>query len=124
MIDKIRLHLGGELPDDYRENFGRNDALDGVLARFLDLEHCEIVERTKEGGTDEEIQEWCFVHGDRPNETQIRVWNAFAEKLGWHDRAAHTVARVNRELGLGGKLATIFECLDADEGRFRPTGNV
>ena len=37
------------------------------------------------------------MHGDRPNETQIRVWNAFAEKLGWHDRAAHTVARVNRD---------------------------
>ena len=93
MIDKIRLHLGGELPDDYRENFGSNPALDGFLARFLNLEHSEILKRTAEGGSDEEILEWCFVHGHRPNEMQVRVWNAFAEKLGWRDPAARTVAR-------------------------------
>ena len=124
MIDKIRLHLGGELPDDYRENFGSNAALDGVLARFLNLEHSEIVERTAEGGSDEEILEWCFVHGHRPNEMQVRVWNAFAEKLGWRDPAARTVARVNQRLGLGGELATIFDCIDADEDRFGQGGNV
>jgi len=124
MIDKIRLHLHGKLPDDYRENFGSNDALDGFLARFLNLEHSEIVERTAEGGSDEEILKWCFVHGHRPNEMQVRVWNAFAEKLGWRDPAARTVARVNRRLGLGGELATIFDCIEADEGRFGQGGNV
>ena len=50
------------------------------------------------------------MHGHRPNEMQVRVWNAFAEKLGWRDPAARTVARVNQRLGLGGELATIFEC--------------
>ena len=49
---------------------------------------------------------------------QIRVWNAFAEKLGWRDPAARTVARVNQRLGLDSELATIFECIDADEDRF------
>ena len=124
MIDKIRLHLVGELHDDYRENFGSNDALDGCLARFLNLEHSEIVQRTAQGGADKEILKWCFTHGHQPNDMQIRVWNAFAEKLGWRDPATRTVARVNERLGLGGELATIFECIDADEGRFSPGGNV
>ncbi len=123
MIDKIRLHLVGELHDDYRENFGSNDALDGVLALFLNLEHGAIVQRTAEGGADEEILEWCFTHGHRPNKMQVHVWNAFAEKLGWRDPAARTVARVNERLGLGGRLATIFECIDADEDRSSPNDN-
>jgi hypothetical protein len=124
MIDKIRLHLSGELPDDYRENFGSNHALDGFLARFLNLEHSEIVQRTAEGGSDEEILEWCFVHGHRPNETQVRVWNAFAEKLGWRDPAARTVAQVNQKIGPRVELHTIFECIDAGEGRLNQGGNV
>lgn len=124
MIDKIRLHLRGELPEDYRENFGSAEALDGCLTRFLDLEHSQIMERTAEGGSDEEILEWCFAHGLRPNEIQIHVWNAFAQKLGWRDSAARTVARVNQRIGLPIKLQTIFECLDADEGRVhRATGD-
>ena len=121
MIDKIRLHLGGELPDDYKENFGSDDALDGYLARFLNLEHSEILRRTAEGGSDEEILEWCFAQGFQPNETQIRVWNAFAEKLGWRDPAARTVAGVNQRIGRGNELHTIFECIDAGEGRLPPS---
>lgn len=117
MIDKIRLHLGGELPDDYKEKFGSDDALDGLLAHFLNLEHSEILRRTAEGGSDEEILEWCFAQGFRPNETQIRIWNAFAEKLGWRDPAARTVAQVNQKIGPGVELHTIFECIDAGEGR-------
>ena len=60
----------------------------------------------------------------RPNEIQIHVWNAFARKLGWRDSARRTVARVNQRIGLPIKLQTIFECLDADEGRVhRATGD-
>jgi hypothetical protein len=120
MVDKIRLHVQGELPADYHENFGADDALDGILAQFLEVEHRQIIQRTSEGGSDEEILEWCCARGHRPNARQILVWNRFAEKLGWRDRTAATVIRVNQRLGLDGKLATIFECIDADEGRGLP----
>lgn len=124
MIDKIRLHLRGQLPDDYKPNFGLAGALDGTLSQFLNLNHSAIVERVKQGGTDEEILEWCFSNGLRPNAAQIRVWNSFAEKLGWHDRAGATVARVKKMIGpAAADIATIFDCIDADEGRSGVVGD-
>ena len=57
MIDKIRAHLRGELPEEYKRNFGHG--LDGALSEFLNLNHSAIVERVRQGGTDEEILEWC-----------------------------------------------------------------
>jgi hypothetical protein len=119
MIDKIRLHLRGELPEEYKPNFGVARALDGLLSQFLNLTHTQIVARVSEGGTDAEILEWCFANGLRPNETQIRVWNSFAEKIGWRDQAAATVERVRKQTGRI-DIATIFDCIDAGEGRPTP----
>ena len=120
MIDKIRLHLGDKLPEDYQPNFGHGRGLDGLLSQFLNLDHRDIITRVKQGGTDEEILEWCFSHGIKPNQTQILVWNSFAEKLGLRDSAAATVARVQERIGPNGpEVATIFDCLDADEGRLQ-----
>jgi hypothetical protein len=116
MLDKIRLHLRGELPDEYKPNFGLARGLDGLLAQFLDLTHDEIIDRVREGGTDEEILEWCLANGLRPNETQIAIWNSFAEKIGWRDRAAATVEQVKQRMGRA-DIATIFDCIDANEGR-------
>jgi hypothetical protein len=116
MIDKIRLHLRGELPEEYKANFGLPRGLDGLLARFLNLTHSEIIARVKQGGTDEEILEWCFASGLRPNETQIRVWNSFSEKIGWRDAAAPIVEQVKKQTDRT-DIATIFDCIDASEGR-------
>jgi len=124
MLDKIRLRARGDLHSDYHANLGHRKAADGVMCNFLRIDYEQLRQRVLEGGSDEEILEWCFVQGHRPNEMQVRVWNAFAEKLGWRDPAARTVARVNQRLGLGGELATIFECIDADEGRFNQGNKV
>jgi gluconokinase len=122
MIDKIRLHLRGQLPDEYKPNFGLQNGLDGLLAQFLNLSHNEIIDRVRDRGTDEEILEWCFSKGLRPNETQIRIWNSFAEKIDWRDRAAATVERVKKQMGRA-DIATIFDCIDANEGRLNLTNS-
>src|SRR5690242_21953323 len=57
MLDKIRLHLRGELHEDYRENFGALKAADGVCCNFLRVHHRDLIERVKQGGTDEERSE-------------------------------------------------------------------
>jgi hypothetical protein len=57
MLDKIRLHLRGELPDEYKPNFGLVGDLDGLLAQFLNLAHSRIVARVNEGGTEADTLE-------------------------------------------------------------------
>jgi len=123
MLDKIRLHLRGELPDEYKPNFGLQRSLDGLLAQFLNLTHEQIVARVHEGSTDEEIAKWCFSKGLRPNEAQIAIWNSFAEKLGWRDRAAATVEAVRKQTRRD-DIVTIFDCIDANEGRLTPRSRV
>ncbi len=68
MLDKIRLHAGGELHEDYHENLGAPRSLDGACCNFLRVNHADLRERVLQGGTDEEILEWCFNTGRRLNE--------------------------------------------------------
>ena len=75
MLDKIRLHLRGELHEDYQENFGALKAADGVCSNFLRVHHRDLIERVKQGGTDEEILQWCFEKGRRLNAGDLFVWN-------------------------------------------------
>ena len=46
-----------------------------------------LMRGVKQGGTNEEILEWCFEKGRRLNQGDLVVWDAFASKLGWRDFA-------------------------------------
>jgi len=119
LLDKIRLNLRGELPDEYKPNLGAKHGLDGHCCGFLGVEYDDLVERLKQGGSDEELVEWCFTRGLRPNPVQISVWNGFAEKFGWRDRAASFITKVKKEDGVEhhDDLQTSFDCIDYREGR-------
>lgn len=78
MFDKIRLNIGGELPDEYKPNFGLAIGLDGHGCGFLGVEFSALVERVKQGGTDDVLLEWCFALGFRLTSTHKRIWNGFA----------------------------------------------
>src|SRR4051794_9800755 len=57
MLDKIRLHARGELRPDFHANLGRS--ADGWCCGFLRINYSDLKARVLEGGTDEEILEWC-----------------------------------------------------------------
>jgi hypothetical protein len=119
MLDKIRLHAEGELGTDYHPNLGRSQAADGVCCKFLGIDHAALTRRVLEGGTDEEILEWCYQNGRRPLEVDLMLWNTFASKLGWRDFATETLERAKKKHGIEHRtdIVTIPDLIDFDEGR-------
>jgi hypothetical protein len=97
MLDKIRLHAQGKLPADYNRGTG----FDRRVCWFLRIGYPALVERVLAGGRDEEILEWCFAHGRKPEAEEILVFNAFLLKRGWRDEASAELERMKRERGFG-----------------------
>jgi hypothetical protein len=119
MLDKIRLHGRGQLHEDYHRNLGRKEAADGACCNFLRIDYADLRERVLQGGTDEEILEWCFQKGRRLNEGDLVVWNSFASKLGWRDFVTPALERMKHQAGIADRadIATMPEMIDFDEGR-------
>jgi gluconokinase len=117
MLDKIRVHAKGELPAEYQPNLGRG--FDGRCIGFLGINYNDLIGRVKEGGSDEEILDWCFEKGRKPSNEEIEVWNDFMRKRGWNDEAAETLARRKKESSFSDRaeIQTLFNYIDADEGR-------
>jgi gluconokinase len=121
MLDKIRMHLSGELDSDYQPNFGTPGTADGTSCNFLRIHHRDLVERVKQGGSDEEILEWCFEKGRRLNEGDLFVWNGFASKLGWRDPISPRLEERKKEMGIAERadIQCIPDLIDFDEGRIK-----
>lgn len=122
MIDKIRVHARGELPEDYQANLGRG--FDHSCAAFLQIDYSQFADCVKEGRSDEEMWAWCFEHGRKPGDDEIHVWNEYMRKRGWDDDISVTLTRRKEEAGLGARadIRTMFDFIDADEGRL-PRGS-
>jgi len=119
MLDKIRLHGCGDLPEEYHKNFGTPRTADSACCNFLRVHHRDLCERVKQGGTDEEILEWCFEKGRKPNEGDLFLWNGFASKIGFRDFATQTLVEQKQKLGIADRddIQTIPDLMDFEEGR-------
>jgi hypothetical protein len=119
MLDKIRLKVAGELPSEYFTGVEDPTHFDARCARFLGVNYDELVERTRQGGSNEEILEWCFARGRRPSDEDISMWNAFLRKRGWRDEASEELAESKREAGFGDRadIQTWMDLHDAEEER-------
>ncbi|MBV9009338.1 MAG: DUF5069 domain-containing protein [Verrucomicrobia bacterium] len=119
MLDEIRLYAGGELPEDYHANLGKQQAADGTCCNFLRVSYDDLRDRVLEGGTDQEILDWCYTNGRRLNPGDLLVWNGFASKLGWNDFASANLKAAKERLGITDRadLNTIADVMDFEEGR-------
>ncbi|GHB89960.1 DUF5069 domain-containing protein [Cerasicoccus arenae] len=117
MLDKIRKHAAGELRNDFTENLGRG--FDMRCANLLRVPYNTIRERTLEGGSDEEILQWCFENGRELNEGDVHVWNEFLRKTGWQDGTTERLTERKVESGLANcdEIQTMAEYFEYDEGR-------
>jgi hypothetical protein len=119
MLDKIRLHARGELPEDYHANLGKPRTADGACANFLRVNYNVLCQRVLKGGTDDEILEWCYQNGRRLNAGDLTVWNCFISKLGWNDFATPLLEEEKEKYGIAHRtdITTIPELIDLDEKR-------
>ena len=120
MLDKIKAHAKGELPAAYQPSLSKG--FDQRCAAFLRVDYGQIANRVAQGGSDEEILQWCFATGRLPTPEEIHVWNEFMRKCGWNDDIAETLTRRKKEAGMAGRseIRTMFEFIDVDEGRSLP----
>jgi gluconokinase len=120
ILDKIRLHAQGKLPEGYHVGIipGKR-TFDDRVCRLLGVDFEALAARVLEGGTDEEVLEWCFQNGRRPDAEQIEIWNGFMFKRGWRDNASSGFVEQRAEAGLGHRedLLTFFDLMDVEEGR-------
>ena len=119
MLDKIRQNQKGELSADYQANLGRG--FDSSCCSFLHIDYNQLMERAKDGGSDDEILQWCFSVGRQPNHDEVYVWNEFMRKRGWNDELSEILKRRKKEAGMAGRseIQTMFTFIDADEGRLQ-----
>ena len=120
MLDKIRLHARGELPEEYHANMGIPRSADGICLNFLRVKYDDLKKRVAEGGSDEEVLEWCFQNGRRLNEGDLTVWNEFMTKFGWKDFVTPVLQRNKQAAGITDRhdIETIGQFIDWEEGRF------
>jgi len=129
MLDKIRLHARGVLPADYVENLGeppeKPTVFDGRMCRFLRLPYSEIRDHVlaNPSASDEDILAWAETRAaaaghPRRTDEECEIFNAFLAKRGWRDHANSLLRqRVAASKLEGAPIETMFDYLDADEGR-------
>lgn len=117
MIDKIRLHAEGKLPAEYQPNLG--GGFDARCLTFLGIDYAALVERVKQGGSDEELLDWAYKAGRKPSAEEIEIWNEFMRKRAWNDEATPILKRRLEEGGFSDRtdIQTMFDYIDLDEGR-------
>ncbi len=120
MLDKIRLHRDGRLPEEYRSNLGVG--FDERCVHFLKLSYRDLVDHLTEhrDATDDELLQWAFNNGRRPDDEEIEVWSEFMRKRGWKDEGSARLEERKAEGGFAERrdIETMFQYIDADEGRF------
>ena len=117
LVDKIRLHQRGELPEDYHANLGAG--FDLRCCDFLNVDYDALAEEVRAGKSDAEVLEWCCAHGRRPNNDEIFMWNEYLRKCGWNDHYSERLRSRLEGLGMADRtdIRTMFDLIEVDEGR-------
>ena len=87
------------------------------MCAFCGLSYEALEARAWQGGSDDELLEWCFQCGRRPTNEDIQMWNAFMTKRGWRDDASESLEQAKDGAGLGHRtdIQTCFDLLEAAE---------
>lgn len=116
MLDKIRLHLEGNLHEDYHDNMGK--ALDLSTCQILKVEYVDLAERVFEGADDKEVLEWAYETGNKPEDHEKAWFCSYVRNLGFNDYLSDRLAIRVAEAGLQDRtdIFSFIDFMDAEEG--------
>ncbi len=120
MLDKIRLKAEGWLAPGYFLGVEDPTFFDARCTRYLGVDYDELAIRTLQGGSDDEILDWCFARsGRKPSEEEILLFNSFLLKRGWRDESSADLQAAKERLGWETRddVQTWVDLHDAEEGR-------
>ena len=117
-IDKIRLHLAGQLHSDYTENFGAG--FDGMWLRAAGVKHEQMIEVVRKSVTDGQVCDWVRQNVKRSAAEKDAHWQDVLSRPKADN--AEAVARLKmRKEQCGGAhrddVKTFVDVIDLDEQR-------
>jgi hypothetical protein len=117
-IDKIRLHLAGELSADYQENFGKG--FDGLWLQAAGVTHELMVELVRQSLTDGQVCDWVRRNVRKTAADQAAHREALLNYPRTDDEAMQGRLKMRKEqagLGQRADIRSFVDFIDADEQR-------
>lgn len=117
-VDKIRLHLAGQLHPDYRDNLGKG--FDGRWLAAAGVTHEQMVEVVSQSLTDGQVCDWVHQHVQRSELEKVAHREAMLDYPSADDQAMQDRLKLRKEqAGLARRddIKTFVDFIDADEGR-------
>ena len=117
LCEKVRLMAAGTLRADLHDNLGLG--MDLWTCQFLGVDYESLAQVVRVGADDEEALAWARKHGITRADHERDWWVAFMKTVGFRDRLSTRLRERLEESGLQDRndLLTMFDYIDADEGR-------
>jgi hypothetical protein len=117
-VDKIRLHLAGQLHSDYQPNLCKG--FDGLWLETAGVKAEEFVEVVRNSITDGQVCDWVRVHVNKPESVKVAHRDRMLSHPKKDDPALQERLKLRKEqAGLGHRddIQTFVDFIDADEKR-------
>jgi len=117
-IDKIRLHLAGQLHPDYQPNFGKG--FDGLWLKAAGLTHEQMIDAVKNSITDGQVCDWVRQNVRKSAAEKTAHRDAMLAYPKSDDPAGQDRLKQRKEqAGLGQRddIRSFVDFIDADEKR-------
>ena len=121
LTDKIRLHLAGQLPEDYQRPLFHPRGVDGFFMNHFGLGKEELLAAVQASNHDDAVMAAWFEARIGNDEQKKKDWNELAVNLGKPGQPMHeTLVWAKQKYNFPGddpNLDSVFKSIEWDEGR-------
>jgi hypothetical protein len=118
MIDKMRLRLAGQLPDDYILGNGDGTCLDGRICRYFKMDYDALWTLVESGADDDAVASWFAGQAADFTLERVLIINQFLTKRGYRDESSAALETSKAAAGWADRaeIQTWMDLIAAEEG--------